>query len=292
MEEADRVAQLVASPAGRAVAVVGLSLAGDGDELDWVEAWEVAADTTQHSLNEAISSALEEWEPLATPAQIRWVGSSSEVFDSSHVRRVLVQLSGAVASMALQAMWRTWLEGPRSAPPSEITDLMRDAVGALREHRVPDWERGWELSGALSRLGFLLSLEEDRLLEARDTLNEARERGPADGWVTEWNQINVAFRLQDLGAARGFIADLNPPPDDPDWSVHVSVYVPGVAALESVLTLDRIDVAPIMKLLRVQATEAPDPADFVAALADCQNGTANTAKVAAWYQAVRTEAGP
>jgi hypothetical protein len=159
----------------------------------------------------------------------------------------------------------------------------------LRTQRSADRERGWELSIAYSRLGFLLSLSDGRLDDARQALLHAQERGPGDSWVTDWNLANVAARTGDLSEARSRLAKVAD--RVPDWTelggTAVAVfYVPGRPAEESIVTFNQETGGALFMLQQAVLDHVggdEDSESMIAALKACaENMDDKTRAVAEW----------
>ena len=85
------------------------------------------------------------------------------MFRGDEAARALIQLCPYLSDQAIHRAWNEWRAAADGTPPDRVLAITNTAVDALRLHRVPDWERGWELSASLSRLGFLLSFYDERL---------------------------------------------------------------------------------------------------------------------------------
>ena len=163
----ERMVELVLNPELASVVVVDFTLAAGERQLDSIEIWEVPADAGSHEVNQCLSDALEGWQQLALAAGVRWRGSHAVSFKQGDGACALIQLCQSVSDMAVLRAWGDWRAAEDGTMPDRVVAVAETTARALKAHRVPDWERGWELSQALSRLGFLLSLYDDRLDEAR-----------------------------------------------------------------------------------------------------------------------------
>jgi hypothetical protein len=241
-----------------AIALVDLTLAAEGDDLAWIELWEVPPPTTTHDVNQGLSDSLDEWQPRIEKAGITWRSSQAVVLHGDLARRSLIQLAPSATGAAVGKLFGGWHEGNDADGLDRALALADMAVDALREQRVPDWERGWELSEMLSRRGFLRSLYEDRLADAAADLRQAGERGPADGWVTDWNLGNIAIRAGEHASATQYMAKVEQALQadtekalqvDPETAV-AAFYVPGRQAVDSVLLLSPKSLDVLLPLQR------------------------------------------
>jgi hypothetical protein len=154
-----------------------------------------------------------------------------------------------VSESALRQIWRQWRSSERTATPDRALDVMDTTVRALKAHRVPDWERGWELSTALSRLGFLLSFYDDRLDDARAALEQARDPGPADGWVTGWNLANVAARTGQFALAGTLLDEVEVQAANAA-AADLIFFVPGRTAVSCVVGFEAATAPALFALQR------------------------------------------
>lgn len=282
-EAHERMTDLVIDPSGAAIVVIDFTLTCEDRAFDWLEVWEVPSDLEHHDINQAVSDALDEWQLLVAAADLRWQGSHAARFGSDGLRRALTQLCPPVASSAVYRLWDQWLSGDRSVPPDDALAVAESTVEALREHRVPDWERGWELSTALSHKGFLLSLYPDRVDAARDALTQARSRGPADGWVTLWNLANIAARKGEWGNAQQLLDALG---DDVQVTVaHLLFFVPGRQPVSTVVRVDGASAPALVSLQRALVAYLSGEAvleELRAALDSCADAGDVVAEAATW----------
>ena len=93
-----------------AIALVDLTLAADGDDLAWIELWEVSPPTTTHDVNQAFSDVLNEWEPRMEKAGITWRSSQAVVLHGDLARRSLIQLAPTAIGAAVGKLFRGWHE--------------------------------------------------------------------------------------------------------------------------------------------------------------------------------------
>jgi hypothetical protein len=302
-------------PEEMAIALVDLTLAADGDDLAWIELWEVPPATTTHDVNQALSDVLDEWEPRIEKAGIVWRSSQAVVLHGDLARRSLIQLAPTATGAAVSKLFGGWHDGDDADGLDRALALADMAVHALREQRVPDWERGWELSEMLSRRGFLRSLYEDSLMDAAADLRQAGERGPADGWVTDWNLANIALRVGDYDQVVRYMtkveqalqADTEKALQAGPETAIAAFYVPGRRAVDSVLLLSPRNLDVLLPLQRaiVDSMFAQGSPELLSAALDacCEHEHESVATIVGWVQdaigqgafarkAVKADSGP
>ncbi len=271
-----------------AIALVDLTLSADGDDLAWIELWKVPHPTTAHDVNQALSDVLDEWEPRIEKAGITWRSSQAVVLHGDLARRSLVQLAPAMTGAAVSKVFGGWLDGNEADGLDRSLALADTAVHALREQRIPDRERGWELSEMLSRRGFLRSLYDDRLADAADDLRQASERGPADGWVTDWNLANIAIRVGEGDQAEQYLGKVEQMEQSDPGTAVAAFYVPGRQATDSVLSLSPKMLQVLLPLQRAVADSVlahGSPESLAAALDACRGHEDDSVvTIAGWVQ--------
>lgn len=286
-----RMTEFLLDSTDRSLALVDLTLAADGSELDRVELWDVPDGIEAHDLHQAISDVLDEWQPLVTAADIDWRGSHAVVFKGAAARTALIQLEPYAAISAVGQLFEAWRSGETPEGLVRAISLSHEAIDALHAQRTPDREHGRELSITHSHLGFLLSMSDDRLEDAREALLHAQERGPGDGWVTDWNLANVAARLGDLHEAQRQLARVSDRvPDWNEWSGEavVALYVPRRAAKESLVTFNHVTGGPLFALQRAVFDHSDGHGDsdpMLAALKACAESADVQARTAAEWVA-------
>lgn len=280
----DRMVEVVRDPSSASVVVVDFTLVAGERVLDWVEIWDVPIDADLYTINQSLSDALEGWQELTAAAGASWRGSHAVMFRAADAARALIQLCPSVSDAAVFAAWGAWRDTDRPAAPDTVLALVETTVGALRAHRVPDWERGWELSMSLSRLGFILSFYDDRLEEAREVLEQAKDPGPADGWVTDWNLSNIAARLGNYAEALSKLDEIAEGVRQATFA-HLAMFVPGREAIASVITLDAASAAAVYVLQRgliAYLAQEIKLAELQATIELCAGSGPVGAEVAAW----------
>lgn len=286
-----RMKNFLRDSTGRGLALVDFALAADGSELDRVEAWDVPEGVEAHDVHQAISDILDEWQPIVAKAEIDWRGAHAVVLSGAAARSALIQLEPFAAVSAVGDLFVEWWSGETPEGLARATSLAEEAIDALCAQKTPDRDPGAELSRMYSVLGFLLSLSDDRLHDARKALIHAQERGQADGWVTDWNLANIAARLGDLQEAQGQLAKVaDRVPDWNEWTsrAFVAFYVPGRSAKESLVTLNHETGGPLFALQRAVLDDAAGGGDddsILAALKTCAESNDDQARAAAEWVA-------
>ncbi len=254
VDEADqRLAPCLIAPDERVIVVVELTLVAGGDDVACVEMWEAPVGTTTNDVNEAVSSVLDEWKPLIEKAGVTWRSSQAVALTGSAARVAVTQLVPMSAATAITRLFEAWRSGESPDGLERCLDVATDAVAALRDLRGSDSGRGFEYRDLLSRRGFLLSLGDTRLDDAVTDLERARERGPGDGWVTDWNLANLALRTGNVERALGYLADVHEQATNENSGAIVVFHVPGRAVHDSIAMIGR---AGVHQLLPLQCTIA------------------------------------
>lgn len=230
--EYNALSQLASDGAQQAAALVNVTLEADGAELNLVEVWSVSRTLDNHDLNQALSDVIDEWGSLVGAAEMRWSGAHAVVLEGDDARRAICQLCSTAASRALQDEIDQWAAEARGDEPERALSLAEFIVDAIRRARPLD---RWDLSIACSHLGFVLSLFEDRLGEAQSALEEARERGPADGWVTAWNLANIAARRGDQKEAARLLNEIGASMAASPAGAVVTFFMPGQRARDTLI---------------------------------------------------------
>ncbi|HEV3000723.1 MAG TPA: hypothetical protein VGW75_08290 [Solirubrobacteraceae bacterium] len=244
----DEIATQLADSSHPRIALVNLTLRIDGDELDWVELWDLPVDVEQYHILQALSDELDGWQPLIQAAGIAWRGSIVAVFEGPQARRALISLVPAAGHAGVLRLFERWTRTNDREVLDRAVALAEEAAGALRDHGAPRWERGWDVSSMLSVVGFLNSLYEDRRDVARAALEEACERGPGDRWVTFWNLANLAARDGDLKLARQRFERLRPRLEEWNNVAHVAMFVPQRPAAASLVVLTGENALPLLEM--------------------------------------------
>ncbi len=278
----DTMSEIVGSDADHTIAVINFTVSADGDELNLIDVWSIPDGVDSHRINQALSAAIDGCRPLIEAAEHTWNGAHHVLCHGQTARDALTLLMPSTAGWALRDRYSTWAAGEREEGPVHVAELSGRIVETLRTQRAPD---RWELSRALSRHGFMLSLCEERADEALAALEEANERGPADGWVTTWNVAHILGRRGEYGRAAealGSIADA--------VAKHVSLtfcsfFLPGRPARLSLVEVTAANAGAVHALqlaVIAQLAGAPDRDALDDALADCAESDPESMKVAKW----------
>lgn len=272
-----------------AVALVYTAVTHGRDQLEYTELWEVPADLSQEHIATAWSSVTEEWEPVAAAAEIGWGGSEFAVLYGDQARQALIVLQRYAATSAVHSLFDRWYKGREQNDLRRAQQIADEAVATMRATGLSEWELGGELSGMLSRVGFLKSLDDDLLGEAREALEEALQTGLADTWVTKWNLANVMARQGNAEEASLLFQEMVEATEQWSGYAFVLAYVPGRPGFESLVKITDAGIAPLTDL-QIAAVSAStgliDPVRIGAAIAACiESGDMGAARAAEWITA-------
>jgi hypothetical protein len=146
----------------------------------------------------------------------------------------------------LFARWEDNREGPFL---SRATQISEEAVITMRATGLSERELSGELSGMLSRVGFLKSFDDAQLDEARAATEEAIRIGDADGWVTKWNLAHITARRGDILEAQQHLASAVKAASN--WSgatASVLVFVPGRQAADCMIAISATGLPELLEL--------------------------------------------
>lgn len=240
----ERIAALLAED-DPVIALACTSVTYEGDQLEYMEAWELGAEIDQASLDAALAGATDEsWVSLLESADLGWSGSEAVLLRGAAAREALIALFMVGATAAVHDLFGAWLSDRSPDHLHRARRVAAETVATLRKTGRSDLQLGGELAGMLSRLGFLQGFDDDRLAEARGSLEEAVRVGAGDGWVTRWNYVNVLARGGETEAALAqldLLAEEHSDgamgyvyfflPDRPTAECFVKVEGPGVGAM-------------------------------------------------------------
>jgi len=249
VEANKKIPELVASDEVR-VALVCSSINYGRGELEFMELWQVPAEVSDAPVSEALQETIEHWRPLIEATGLSWRGVDSAVVSGASARKVLGILRPYVAIEAVHQLFKAWREGTEAAGLERAIRTCEESIEVIRAGDQTDLERGGELSGSLSRLGFLKSFDEARLGEARAALEEAQRIGQADGWVTDWNLANVAMREGEVNAALKRLDKVEAGLETLTGWASLLFHVPGRAPEECLLDVKQAGVEPLLALQR------------------------------------------
>jgi hypothetical protein len=243
------ITELVASDEARA-ALVCSSVNYERGELEFMQLWKVPDEISDGTVSEALGETIESWRALFDVTGLTWRGVDSAVVTGAAARKTVSILRPFTAVEAVHTLFGAWRE---EGDPTELARAIRtceESTEVMRAGDQSDLELGGELSGTLSRLGFLLSFDDARLDEARSALEEAQRTGKADDWVTDWNLASILAREGKLSAA---LARLDAAAEDfeglVNWATLV-FHVPGRTASDCVLDVKEDGVRPLLALQR------------------------------------------
>lgn len=260
-----------------------------GEQLEYTELWELPAGTTQLDVATRLASAVEEWQPLAATAGLGWDGCESVVLTGDEARAALVVLERYAATNAVHTLFNRWLDTHEPMDLARAQNLSWEAIELLRSTGLTDGQLAGELSGLLSRAGFLASLTDEMLADAAEALEEALN-GEADGWVTRWNLMNVRARLGDLGASLRLIDEVEAMAEGWQGSAFNLFWVPDRPAGDSLLRLTERGLDLLIALQRAVLEsgrcDTPEVRGAVAECLECEESSAIEA--AGWVQAAAT----
>ena len=268
------------------VALVYTAMSDGGEQLEYTELWELPTSTTQQDVATRLASAVEDWQPLTAAAGLGWDGCESVVLVGDDARAALVVLERYAATDAVHKLLRRWLDTHEPTDLARAQDLSWEAIELLRSTGLTDAELAGELSGLLSRAGFLASLSDELLADAAEALDEALN-GEADGWVTRWNLMNVRARLGDLEGSLRLIEEIEKMAEGWQGSAVTVFWVPDRPARDSLLRLTERGLALLIALQRaVLRSGRCDTREVQDALAECLECEESSAiEAAGWVQA-------
>ncbi len=245
-----KIAELVASDEVR-VALVCSSINYGRGELEFMELWQVPAEITDAAVSESLHETIDLWRPLIEATGLSWRGVDSAVVSGATARKALSVLRPFAAIEAVHQLFDAWRTGTESSALERAIRTCEESIEVMRTGDQTDLERGGELSGSLSRLGFLKSFDAMRLGEARAALEEAQRIGQADGWVTDWNLANISAREGDTSEALNRLDDVEAGLETLTSWASLLFHVPARAPKECLLDVQQAGVRPLLALQRV-----------------------------------------
>jgi hypothetical protein len=272
-EEAERISELLADSDNRALALVSAGLADERGQLEYVELWELGPGTEPHELTQQLAEAVDALRPVVNLAGLRWLGAEDAVLQGDLARATLVLLQPPAALRAVSVLFRRFMAGD-SETLAGATALADAAIADMRTYRLPRWQQQFFLSTLLSNAGFLKAFDDSRLDEARRDLEDARECGVADVWVTDWNLANIAARQRRYRDALGHLARVGE--RVADWEgddAAVVFFVPGVRAADGLISVGSAATEAILSLQRAvvdMALSGDVPDSFEPAVNACR----------------------
>jgi hypothetical protein len=119
----------------------------------------------------------------------------------------------------------------------------------MRATGLSERELSGELSGMLSRLGFLKSFDDEQLDEAKTATEEAIRIGDADGWVTKWNLAHITARGGDISKAQEHLTSAIAAANDWNSSTaSILVFVPGRQAADCMIAISPTGLSELLEL--------------------------------------------
>jgi hypothetical protein len=284
-EEAyDRIAALLAEE-DPVVALVCTSVMYEGDQLEYMEAWELEAGVDQAALDRTLAEVTNEsWVEVVESADLTWSGSEGAVLRGAKAREALIALFHIAAGRAVHELFRFWLSGGGTEPLGRARRVAAEAVTTLRKTGRSDLVLHGELAGMLSRLGFLQSFEDGLLGEARVSLEEALRVGAGDGWVTRWNYVNVLGRSGEVDAAIAQLDLLEEEYGGSERMGYVFFFLPGRPTEESFVKIDGLGIGALFDLQRVILHGGSGTALQAALQACLESGDEGAEAVAGWVE--------
>jgi hypothetical protein len=281
-EGVDMMSEIVGSDGDHTIAVINFTVSADGDELNLIDVWSIPDGVDSHQINQALSAAIDGCRPLIEAAEHTWNGAHHVLYHGQAARDALTMLMPSIAEWALRERYSAWAAGDHEEGPAHVAELSGWIVETLRVQRAPD---RWELSAALSRHGFMLSLCEERADEALAALEEALERGPADGWVTSWNIAHVLGRLGEYDRAADTLGAITEAVAAHANQVICSFFLVGRPARHGLVEVTAANAGALHALqlaVFAQLAGASDRDALDDALADCAEADPESMKVAKW----------
>jgi hypothetical protein len=273
------------------LALVCTSIGYGGGELEYMELWSVPEEITDLAVSSALGAVSEDWGSLVTASELSWRGVESVVVKGEVARKVVYVLLEGIAAEATIGLFEAWSKREEETGLNRAMRTCEESIAVMRSGDRTDLELGGELSATLSRLGFLQSLDDSRLEEARSSLEEARQVGKADSWATGWNLGDVLARQGLIGPALELLDQVAEEVDEPNSWVTVLFTVPGRPPAESLVRVTSRDGIDALFALK-RAILQKDPERYRSAIeraADsCDDGVI---LAAAWADAAGPELG-
>jgi hypothetical protein len=281
VQELERFSELLSEDAPT-VALVYTSVAYGREQLEYTELWEVPSGFTQEDLAQVWSSVIEEWQPIVSASDLGWIGSEFVVLSGEEARQVLVVLQRYAATSAVQRLFGRWVAERDVALLARAQTIADEAVLTLRATGLSEAELGGELSGLLSRAGFLKSFDDSLLAEARTALEDAIRTGTADSWVTNWNLANVAARQGDLSTALALIDGVVEDAETWRGQAFILFFVPGRPPERSLLNVGDAGILAVVSLQRaILEADVGTTTAIAEALGECDQSNDEAAQSAA-----------
>lgn len=254
-ETFERVVQLLTED-DPSIALVSNAISQEREQLEYTEVWELGGDRSYENLASAWSTTTEEWEPVVAATGLAWSGSEFAVLEGALAREALVILQPYSATSAVNRLFSKWYDDQDASAMTRALQIADEAVATMRATGRSETELGGELSGMLSRVGFLKSFDDALLGEAQEALQDAIRVGAADHWVTRWNLANVLMRSGEFATALELLDEIEA--DSWEWAGNAFVlfHLPGRSAIESLIRVDAAELNEFIAFQRAVAEAA------------------------------------
>lgn len=245
----DRATNLLAADNSR-IALICTSLVYEGDQLEYLEAWEIPEEINDEQLVQTIADVVEDWQPLVDALELSWDGNESAVLAGADAREAMIVLNIFAAASGVHRQFSRWLDDGDPDAIGCARRIAREAIATMRKTGQSDLALMGELSAMLSRLGFLDSFDDGSLDEAESSLREALQIGEADGLVTRWNLANVLARKGDVGSALEELELITDQAHSYDSEASALFHIPGRPASESMTKMTESGIQSLLELQR------------------------------------------
>lgn len=267
-----------------AIALVYTAVTHEREQLEYTELWELPPDVAQEDLARAWSEVTEEWEPVVAAADLNWNGSEFAVLRGETARQALIVLRRYAATSAVLRLFDRWYKDRDEDALARAQQIGDEAVATMRATGMSESELDGELSGMLSRVGFLKSFDDALLDEARTALEEAVHTGEADAWATNWCLANIAARQGDAAGATVQLDIVAEAVTDSPGGAFVLVFVPGRAAADCLVKVTNAGITALLALQRaVVAATGQDDVELGHLVERCRaSGDVGALQAAEW----------
>ncbi len=232
------------------IAVVSCGVSHAEDDAEYVEVWFVPDETTQDGVTQSLAEAVDEVQPALDLAGIRWRGTEGIVVSGEAARKLLIALQPSIATITITETFREFLTSRDEEHLAKSQRLAELTVDTLKRPDLHSWQREILLSDSLTRLGFLLSIGADRLVEARETMSQAIAEGTGAGWVARWNLANIEARLGDFAGALTSLDRTQTEGEGFRGEAYVMFFTPDLELLESLVTIKDDAINHVIDLQR------------------------------------------
>jgi hypothetical protein len=249
-ESFERLLLLVAAPTGPRLALVTAAVADAETRLEYAELWELSPETDQEHLTQELAAATDSVMSIFELADLRWQGTEGSVFQGELARKILVLLAPAAAILSVGELFADFRADGDDTALARATELAELSVDAFRAPELEMFKREIYLSPMLSRAGFLVSLDRERLDDATALLNDALNAGDGESWATHWNLANVSARRASADLALAHLDDAAKAAEATDDIASVSLFLPDVEPTASLITVAIASFPAVLELQR------------------------------------------